>query len=200
MSSITFPSSSKIAIYLSRDWRVENEKEEFDIFSGEFIRNDGMKIFFRANHYGFRDKIVFSFSRPRDDKGNYVELYNEKGKISDPSITCSLSKTEDKMAQDILRRLLPEAERIFALTNEKIEKLNEVENNRISLLRQMAGAAQVEMPTDDRHGNQPFFFCFGKNQSHKVEINYSSVDISLRNLPPHRAERIIRFLRSMDEE
>lgn len=200
MSSIVFPSLFQIVRSLPGAWTVQDEKEEFGVLRAVFLRNDGLKIFVNANHYGFREKIQFSFIRPRDDKGNYVELYDENDRISDPSITCSLSKTEDKLAQDIFRRLLPDAERVFALAKEKINSINEAENKRLALLRQMTEAAGVPVPAMDRHQNQLFSFYLGQNNSCEVETNYSSVDISLRNMPPHRAERIIRFLRSMDEK
>ena len=200
MSSISFPSLFRVIAGLPGAWTVPEVDEQFGIHTGALLRSDGLKIFSRANHYGFREKIQFSFIRPRDDKGNYVELYDENGRISDPSIACSLSKTEDKLAQDIVRRLLPDAERIFALANEKINSFKEAQDKRLALLRQMTEAAQVELPEQDRYGNQSFYFPLGQNNSCEISTGYSSVDISLRNLPPHRAERIIRFLRSMDEK
>ncbi len=200
MSSVIFPSLVQIVRNLPGIWTIQDEKEEFGVLHAVFVRNDGFKIFVAANHYGFREKIQFSFVRPRDDKGNYVELYTNPGKISDPSIACSLSKTEDKLAQDIIRRLLPDAERVFALAKEKINSFKEAENKRLALLRQMTEAAGAPVPAMDRHQNQLFSFYLGQNNSCEVETGYSSVDISLRNLPPHRAERIIRFLRSMDEK
>lgn len=132
----------QIVSFLSGTWSVGADKDEA-------IRSDGFRLWFREGGYGNEGRISISFTRPRNAKGEYVTLWAAGGsKHSDPSITVSATKAPSTVAADITRRLIPDAEVVFRLANERIVQDNAYETNKINAINELAKLAGGE---PDRH-------------------------------------------------
>jgi hypothetical protein len=137
--TLLFMNLKNIADVLTLDfspgtWAVQSENM--------IVRNtDQLALFLREGGYDNRGKIRISFSRPRDAKGQYVSLWEKSpanGAVSDPSINVSADKTSEQIARDIVRRLLPEAERVFALATETVNSHNKFETDKVEAIKLVA--------------------------------------------------------------
>ncbi len=124
----------EIASFLPGKWSV---------LETELIRTDGFRLWFREGGYGNEGRITIHFSRPRNADGEYVTLWRVgcSGKYADPSITVGATKTSDKIAKDIQRRLMVEAEEVFALALDRINQDNAYKLARIKTIEKIAEIA-----------------------------------------------------------
>ena len=99
-------------------------------------RADGLQIFLAGSQGGWAAKGRFTLqhSRPRKD-GKWVELWENQSTIKSPEITVADTKSPEKIAADIMARLLPEAERIEGLARESIARDNRAEAARVETAR-----------------------------------------------------------------
>lgn len=113
-------------------WKVEG--------NDELVRDDGLRLWFREGGYGNEGRITISFNRPRNAKGDYVTLWQPKGsgRVADPSITVAADKASEKIAKDIYRRLLAEAEVVFGLAKAKIASEDDYEARKIQSINKLA--------------------------------------------------------------
>lgn len=115
------------------------------------IRADGLTLFFAGSRGGWaaKGRFLLQHSRPRKD-GKWVELWENHNTVKAPEITVADTKTAEKIAADIVARLLPEAERVNALALASIARDNSAEAARIDTARAIAGAigADVECGRD----------------------------------------------------
>jgi hypothetical protein len=79
-------------------------------------RADGLNLWFHSR-YNTPDKITVKYS---NSEKSYVTVYENHNKLDYPSINVSADKEASKIAKDIVRRLLPDAEKVHKLVLEKV--------------------------------------------------------------------------------
>ena len=79
-------------------------------------RADGMNLWF-LTRYNTPDKITVKYG---NTEKSYVTVYENHSKLDYPSINVSADKDVSKIAKDIVRRLLPDAEKVHKLVLEKV--------------------------------------------------------------------------------
>jgi hypothetical protein len=99
-----------IAEALTGNWTAKPISKEYKDCAFYLSRDDGLTLVVNTNTYGLDGKHKFSFSPPRDSKRNVHDIYENGSRLGIPSIKCSTSKTPEKLAKDIERRLLPDCE------------------------------------------------------------------------------------------
>jgi hypothetical protein len=112
----------------------------------EMTWSDGFKLWFREGGYGNEGRIAISFSRPRDAKGQYLTLWAKvgSGTVHDPRITVANTKSPEKIANDIKRRILPEAEVVFKLAKERIAAEDNFHTGKDKTIHLMAALCGTE--------------------------------------------------------
>lgn len=106
---------------LGSDWNAEPNSNEWADCGFYLRRSDGLELFAREEWRG-GGKLTFSYSAPTTSKRKQVDVWNEGEKLVRPSIGASLSKSGDKLAADITRRLLPDCEKVHPLWLEAVAK------------------------------------------------------------------------------
>ncbi len=170
------------------------------------IRADGLTLHLSGPSYSHKDKVEVRLNRPRNKKGEYVTLYAEKGggTISDPSICMGVTKTGDEMAKDIVRRLLPDAETVFALVKARIDIEDRAAANHLALIRSIAST--LGETVEKGHNGEPrTHFYVSSTASPHASLNQTLASIEVRyggavhfELDPgeSKALALIAFLRS----
>ena len=104
---------------------TENLKEIAALLPSGFVvaqdkislqRADGMNLWFHSR-YNTPDKITVKYG---NTEKSYVTVYENHSKLDYPSINVSADKDVSKIAKDIVRRLLPDAEKVHKLVLEKV--------------------------------------------------------------------------------
>lgn len=127
-----------IASHLPGTWVVGDNESDVERF-------DGLKLWFREGGYGNNGRISISFSRPCDARGQYMTLWGMAGdKVSDPRITVSADKSPELIAKDIVRRLLPDAEKVFALALDRNRQEDNFHTGKIKTIFRIATACNTE--------------------------------------------------------
>jgi len=99
---------------------TENLKEIASLLPTGFVvaqdkislqRADGMNLWF-LTRYNTPDKITVKYG---NSENSYVTVYENHSKLDYPSINVSADKEASKIAKDIVRRLLPDAEKVHKL-------------------------------------------------------------------------------------
>ena len=116
----------------------------------------GLSLWFRVGGYGNEGMITVSYSRPRDSKGSYVEVYHPMsgGKIADPSIHVSASKTPEVVAKDIVRRMLDASKNVHVLVLERIESNAEYHTKKNMLTKEIADICHATVKADHLHASE----------------------------------------------
>lgn len=79
-------------------------------------RADGMNLWF-LTRYNTPGKITVKYG---NSENSYVTVYENHNKLNYPSVNVSADKDASKIAKDIVRRLLPDAEKVHKLVLEKV--------------------------------------------------------------------------------
>lgn len=142
-----------IAAALPGTWTA-SAVEQYPRSEGEctLTRADGLALYLVAGGYGKAGRITVRHSRPRDARGQWVEVWGDTakgenpGSIAAPEITVSQTKSAEAIAADIARRLLPDAESVETKARASIARANAYQAGRVALLRAVCEAAGVETP------------------------------------------------------
>jgi hypothetical protein len=103
---------------------TENLKEIASLLPTGFVvaedkislqRTDGMNLWFLTRYNP--NKITVKYG---NTEKSYVTVYENHSKLDYPSINVSADKDVSKIAKDIVRRLLPDAEKVHKLVLEKV--------------------------------------------------------------------------------
>ena len=103
---------------------TENLKEIASLLPTGFVvaedkislqRTDGMNLWFLTRYNP--NKITVKYG---NTEKSYVTVYENLSKLDYPSINVSADKDVSKIAKDIVRRLLPDAEKVHKLVLEKV--------------------------------------------------------------------------------
>lgn len=122
-------------------------KDSWEAASNSIIRkSDGLELWFRIGGYGNVGKAAIHFCRPVGRDGRSPTLWGVgNGKqIGNPEIGVSDKKSADQIANDIVRRLLPEAEVVFKLANESIADTNKYLDGKVKTTLEIAALCGTE--------------------------------------------------------
>lgn len=190
---------SEIAINLSTlavQWTAVLSTEPSDVHVYHYLFGpDGVRLHVQFTGYGLNDRIKISYSRPRDSRGSYCEVWSATGaKLSDPSIYVSSSKLASQIANDIIRRLLADAFHVHNCVISRIALQDLHTNNQATLYAAVCEACEAceapnkgnvttgQFPNVDVFTNLPgrsnFTFGYGS-----VVVNSNSGDINLVSVP-----------------
>jgi hypothetical protein len=97
-------------------------------------RADGLNLWFHSR-YNTPDKITVKYGNTEQC---YVTVYENHNKLDYPSINVSADKPAEKIAKDIARRLLPDAEKVHKLVLEKIAAENAFVDGKTKTINDLA--------------------------------------------------------------
>jgi len=196
------PAIAEIMRHVPGEWEFESIKGrriEFNTYVPGVIRkSDGMELYFNSpDRYGNKGKWEISLCF--DYK--LAPIYNDKmEKLATPSIKASASKTPEKIAADIIRRLIPECEVFQAAYLAKKERQNNFEASQMNTLKTISSALGVPIRT--RHSSVETQFSGysipTKGGSYAsgygyFDISGAKVDFKLHSLSLEKAERIAKL-------
>ena len=159
----------------------------------------GLSLWFRVGGYGNEGMITVSYSRPRDSKGSYVEVYHPMGggRIASPSIRVSAFKTPEVIAKDIVRRMLDASMNVHALVTKQIKDTDNYYNKKRLLALDLADIchAKVNNPDSDMPTINPYESI--KGYLGDVRMGYGTVTvgsdyatIKLDSIPAELAKKL----------
>ena len=162
-----------------------------------------LSLYLSNGGYQLKDRISISHDRPRHRDGSYVELWekNSSGKIVTPSIKVTETKSPTQIAKDIVRRLLPEAQRVEQLAVEAIRAQIAYEDKKTGL-REQVGAMFGGIPHHcSPNEADPYNLIKTKYTRGygKVEVNSDSMNIELKSVPATLGLRILAEVRRLIE-
>ncbi len=199
--------ANQVAAALPGSWKVAFQSPEYVgqiISCGPLVRSDGLELYFRGGSYGQKGKLDISHVRPRSPNRAYVDLYEGNSRVASPEIGVSETKTGEQIAADIVRRLLPEAERVNALALAQIERENDAASRKLALLESVSRAAGLDSAPKMHNSEEPRYSFYVTDRPGKgdrevlasVEVRGSdSVHFTI-DTEGKQAEALIRFLRS----
>ena len=91
-------------------WDAEPQSIEYVNCNWYLVREDGLRLFVSMPSYSHKNKLQVSLSASRHN-GCLPEVYDNGKRLSPPSIGVGAMKTPAQIAKDIMRRLLPDAEK-----------------------------------------------------------------------------------------
>jgi hypothetical protein len=168
-------------------------------------RADGLALYVVAGGYGKAGRITITHSRPRGVKGEWVELWGEgAAKINSPEITVAATADAERIAKEIARRLLPDAECVQGLAMARIDADRAYRDSRLALLRAICEAAGEPVPGEHRHNREQVYSVdiYASDAARKeyspiaraeVRGGYAEIKVDAK---PGQAEALIAFLRS----
>lgn len=170
-------------------------------------RADGLALYLVAGGYGKAGRITVTHSRPRDARGQWVELWADKGggRLPSPEITVSQTKSAEAIAADIARRLLPDAESVEAKARARIAEGNAYHAGRVALLRAVCDAAGMKAPEvgqDDRDTSFAVDLYASQDErkayrpSARAQVRGGYVEITAEARTEGQARALVAFLRS----
>lgn len=136
---------------------TENLKEIAALLPSGFVvaqdkislqRADGMNLWFHSR-YNTPDKINVSYG---NTEKSYVTVYENHSKLDYPSINVSADKDASKIAKDIVRRLLPDAEKVHKLVLQTVAAEKAYVDGKTKTIYDLASFCDT-IPTR-RHSNQ----------------------------------------------
>lgn len=138
-----------IAAALPGKWSARPLSPESRVCNFYLTRADGLTLFLAGNDGGWAKpgRLFLQHSRPRN-AGKWVELWENHNTVKAPEMTVADTKTAEKIAADIVARLLPESERIDGLALAQIARENSAETARIDTAQAVAAAIGKEDETD----------------------------------------------------
>jgi len=162
----------------------------------------GLSLWFRVGGYGNEGKITISYSRPRDSKGNYVEVYHPmsggKIAIANPSIRVSASKDALTVAKDIVRRMLDAAKNVHVLVTKQIKDNADYYSKKRLLAMDLADICHAKVNNPD--GEMPTINPYESIKGYlgDVRMGYGTVTvgsdyatIKLDSIPAELAKKLL---------
>lgn len=190
----------EIASALPGTWTVEKDNE--------LTRSDGLKFWIREGGYGMKGRASISFMRPRSPRGDYYELWENHNKVSDPRITVSATKSSEAIAKDIVRRLLVDAEKVFALATATVKSHSDFADGKTALLNEVATicgtSPKRHYSTNELTGEvDPYvgIKSFGANGYGKIVVNGpDSIKVDLESMGKDFGLKVVKALAALIKE
>jgi hypothetical protein len=135
MKSETLPLFTKVASLLGgtiKEVFPNPDNEVYNLVLPQFT------LSVQCNGYRMEGKASISYLRPRDSKGQWVEVWKNNVRQHDPSIKLSLSKSPEQIAKDIKNRLWSDTFILDELVKEKIAQDNKFLDEKAELLKEVA--------------------------------------------------------------
>ena len=175
-------------------WTAKPISEESTWSNFYLTREDGLTLFLAGSQGGWaaKGRFLLQHSRPRNN-GKYVELWENHAQMNSPEITVAETKSAEKIAADIIARLLPEAERIDALARESIARDNAAETAQNNTARAVAAAIGAEV--EKGHDGKPRASFYHRGASVAVHGG-DSVKIELHSVNKAQALALLAFMES----
>ena len=95
--------------------------------------SDGLAFWAVADRYGAKGKYEFFYDTPRTAAGKTVSTYEK----TVPKIKISIDKTPEKIAGDLIRRLIPAIEEAAPAWIEAVERANEYDRKEAAVKKAM---------------------------------------------------------------
>ena len=202
------PNLPQIAAAIARE--LPGSWSAAPVYSGENANQyltrsgDGLKLFFAGSSGGWaaKGRLRVSFSRPRDKRGETVALYESApryGQISDPEISVAETKSPAEIAKDIARRLLPDAETVFAMAQKVIEERAEYHARKLAALQRVAEVTGNPLEKSRHTGEmrETFSFYHGETRLGDVQVNSAtSIRATIDADSSARVAALVAFLKS----
>lgn len=191
--------AAEIAAHLPGTWTAKAAHSDSTAY---LARADGLTLFLAAGGYRMEGQLEVSLNRPRDTGANdsgWVYVYEGGNRVDDPRIKAALTKTAEQLARDIERRLLPDAERVFALVSAQIARSNAHRATRGRVAQQLAAAIGQTVPTmGERNKDRDPSFSFDAGEGGRghgsAKVSGDTVAFSLYSIPAEKAVELARFL------
>lgn len=183
-----------IAAALPGSWTAKPIAEGSTWSNFHLTRSDGFALFLAGGAGGWAKpgRVLLQHSRPRTKDGRYVELWENHSTVKSPEITVAETKSAEKIAADIVARLLPESERIDGLARAQIARENRGEAARIDTARAVAAAISAEV--EKGHDGKPRLSFYHRGTSLRVDSG-ESVRVEL-NATRAQALALLAFMES----
>lgn len=148
----------QIAAALPGKWTAKPISEGGTWSNYYLTRADGLQIFLAGSQGGWATKGRFflQHSRPRN-AGKWVDLWENHAQVDSPEITVADTKAPEKIAADIVTRLLPESERVNALALSHIARENRGEAARIDTAKAICAAIGEELNGHEGQARSSFY-------------------------------------------
>lgn len=173
----------KIAESLGFDSVTQNHRD------GVTMRrsSDGLRIFFHHEYNAPENKATVSLTGP--------EGYSEVIRYDETLPSVGLTVSKYRAAQDIAKRLLPEAEEMHKVLTERLEERANSRADQAATLERLMGTGALEprSPYDDDGKTR---LKRGSPHFGDVEVYYGGerVNISIHSLPAEDAMRVLEVL------
>ena len=168
---------------------------------------DGLQFWLRSGGYGNEGKACIRFDRPLGRDGRSPTLYDAGAQIGNPFINVSLTKSDEQIAKDIVRRLLDGSVTVFKLANEAIARDNNYLDGKVKTT--LAIAALCGTPPERHYQSKELTFevdpfkgagvvKFDKCGYGKITISSeNSVNIELVSVPLDVASEMVVAIRNV---
>lgn len=191
--------ADSLAALTGTPWTIKPVNSDWLDTSFYLTRADGLKLFAGFGQYHKPGRATLAYSRPYDTQRSIPSLYENGNRVVDPSITVADTATPERVAAEVVRRLLPEAERVHALALVYLARERAAEDTRQASLTAVCGALGVPVPViapgKEATVNVPI--SGGKGYGH-IRIHYGGdVEISLQSIPLARALEALRAFKSI---
>jgi hypothetical protein len=166
-------------------------------------REDGLAFWFRENGYGNIGRIAIHFDRPNGRDGHPVSIWGApgQGRIDNPSITVAGTKADEKIANDISRRLVADSEVVFVLANEAVARENSYIDGKANAITDICnligGTAKTDYNSGKANGEiDPYkaagieSFC-GRGYGKITVSNKDSISLELTSMNFETASKVI---------
>jgi hypothetical protein len=148
----------QIAAALPGKWSARPISEESTWSNCYLTRADGLTLFLAGHNGGWaaKGRLLIQHSRPRN-AGKWVELYGKNGAIAAPEITVADSKAPEKIAADIVARLLTESEHVEGLARGRIAAENRGEAARVDTAKAICAAIGEDVNGHEGQARASFY-------------------------------------------
>lgn len=191
-------------------WTVAPEDPTRPNVNDTINREDGMSLWFVVGGYQKRGRITIHFHRPRDREGNYVTVWGAagEGQLGNPSITVAETKSDEAIAKDIARRLIPDCEQVFAAVKKSIADRSSFVDGRHESIVNLAKALGTKPKTVHNHPEQftgeidlhiaAQVPSFGKYGYGKIQVNSKDgIDIELKSMNYDVAVKVAEAIKNV---
>jgi len=182
----------ELSVLTGKEWLARNARnaeltaeygEDWEI-AGPDARRFDVHVMDRR---GAKKVIARGIVEPNGNHG--AQAYTE----GNPSIQVALDRGVKVIAKEIIRRVLPDYERVFLENRRRMAEANEYAGKLAANRERMAGAFGLTLNARERESEQ-FWAC-----GHRVQVSGSSVTLELRGLPVGVAMRVAEIVKEHEK-
>lgn len=182
-----------IAAALPGTWTAEPNSYEHADCNWHVVRDDGLKLYVSMPSWSHRGKLEISLSIPSRN-GRYVDVYEGGTRLATPKIGVSEEKSVEQIVKDIIRRLLPDAEKHYKAILARIAEYDASEAAQLDTYRQLCAVLRVE-PRQQTPGDPRTSAYFGHGS---FEVNAGgTASFKTHSVSPEKAIKIAEALQRL---